>query len=49
MKKRNIKFYIVDASLIARNNGLGGKISAIMETLIFKLGKIIDFDLLLIR
>lgn len=44
MKKRNIKFYIVDASLIARNNGLGGKISAIMETLIFKLGKIIDFD-----
>ena len=44
MKKKNIKFYIVDASLIARNNDLGGKISAIMETLIFKLGKIIDFE-----
>ncbi len=44
MKRKNIKFYIIDASLIARNNGLGGKISAIMETLIFKLGHIIDFD-----
>lgn len=44
MKRKNIKFYIIDASLIARNNGLGGKISAIMETLIFKLGRIIDFD-----
>ena len=44
LKNRNIKFYIIDASLIARNNGLGGKISAIMESLIFKLGKLIDFD-----
>mgnify|MGYP004502707025 CR=1 FL=1 len=44
LKNRNIKFYIIDASLIARNNGLGGKISAIIESLIFKLGKLIDFD-----
>ena len=44
MQKKNVKFYIVDASKIARENGLGGKISAIMETLIFKLGKIIDFN-----
>lgn len=44
LKKRNVKFYIVDASLIAKENGIDGKISTIMETLIFKLGKIIDFD-----
>ena len=44
IKKKNIKLYIVDASKIARDNGIDGKISTIMETLIFKLGKIIDFD-----
>ena len=41
LQSRNIKFYIVD---VASDNGLSGKISAIMETLIFKLGKIMDFD-----
>ncbi len=30
--------------MIAKENGIDGKISTIMETLIFKLGKIIDFD-----
>ena len=44
LQSRNIKFYIVDAGRIAIDNGLSGKISAIMETLIFKLGKIMDFD-----
>ena len=44
LQSRNIKFYIVDAGRIAADNGLSGKISAIMETLIFKLGKIMDFD-----
>ena len=44
LQSRNIKFYIVDAGRIASDNGLSGKISAIMETLIFKLGKIMDFD-----
>lgn len=44
LQTRNIKFYIVDAGRIAADNGLSGKISAIMETLIFKLGKIMDFD-----
>ena len=44
IKKRNIKLYIVDASKIARDNGIDGKISTIMEAIIFKLGKIIDFD-----
>lgn len=44
MKKRNIKFYIINASKIAKDNGIAGKISTIMEALIFKLGKIIDYD-----
>lgn len=44
LKKKNIKFYIVDASKIATDNKIDGKISTIMETLIFKLGKIIDFE-----
>jgi len=44
LQKRKVKFYIVDAGRIAANHGLGAKISAIMETLIFKLGKIIDFE-----
>ncbi|MBQ3469181.1 MAG: pyruvate:ferredoxin (flavodoxin) oxidoreductase [Bacilli bacterium] len=44
LQDKNIKFYIVNASKIAFDNGLRGKISAIMEVLIFKLGKVIDFD-----
>ena len=36
--------FIVDASTIAANAGLPGKISTIMETIIFKLGKIVDFN-----
>ena len=44
LQSRNVKFYIVDANKIAKENGLNGKISAIMETLIFKLGKVIDFN-----
>ena len=44
LKKKNVKLYIVDASKIASESGIEGKISTIMEVLIFKLGKIIDFD-----
>ena len=44
LQSKNIKFYIVDADKIASEVGLPGKISAIMETLIFKLGKVIDFN-----
>ena len=35
--------FIVDANKIASDVGLNGKISSIMETLIFKLGKIVDY------
>ena len=42
--KHKIKMYIIDASGIASEVGLPGKISAIMEVLIFKLCRIIDFN-----
>ena len=44
LQNKHVKFYIVDASKIAMENGIPGKISAIMEALIFKLGKVIDFN-----
>ena len=44
IQSRNIKMYVVDADKIAKECGIPGKISAIMEALIFKLGKIIDLD-----
>ena len=40
----NIKIYIVDANKVAKKEGLGNKISAIMEALIFKFGHILDSD-----
>ena len=44
LKNRNIKIYYLDAEKIAESVGLGRKISAIMETVIFKVTKLIDFD-----
>ena len=44
LQSKHVKIFIVDASKIAKDCGLNGKISAIMETIIFKLGKIINFD-----
>ena len=44
LQSKNINMFIVDASKIAADAGLPGKISTIMETIIFKLGKIIEFD-----
>ena len=44
LQSKNVKFYIVDADKIANEVGIPGKISTIMETLIFKLGKVIDFN-----
>lgn len=40
----NIKVYVVNAYKVAKKEGLGNKISAIMEALIFKFGHIIDSD-----
>ena len=44
LKSKNIKLYIINANKIAEEVGLPGKISSIMETVIFKLGKIVPFD-----
>ena len=44
LQSRNIKMYVIDADKIADEVGLTGKISTIMETIIFKMGKIIDFS-----
>lgn len=44
LQSRNIKMFIIDADKIARDAGIPGKISAIMEVLIFKIGKIFDFN-----
>ena len=44
LKSKSVKMFILDASKIAKNAGIPGKISTIMETIIFKLGKIVDFS-----
>lgn len=44
LQNKKVKMYIVDANKIASESGLPGKISTIMETIIFKLGKILDFN-----
>ena len=44
LQNKHVKMFIVDASHIASEAGIPGKISTIMETIIFKLGKIVDFD-----
>ena len=44
LQSKHVKMYILNANKIASEAGLPGKISTIMETVIFKLGKIVDFD-----
>ena len=44
IKNRNINFYVIDANAISQEVGLSNKISSIMEVIIFKICKIIDFD-----
>ena len=44
LQNKHVKMFIVDANKIANAAGLPGKISTIMETIIFKLGKIVDFN-----
>ena len=44
LQDRNIKMFIINATKMAEDAGIPGKISAIVESLIFKLGKIIDFN-----
>jgi len=44
IREKNIKVYIVNASKISYEVGLTNKINTIIETIIFKLGKIIPFN-----
>lgn len=44
LRTKKIHFYIVDATHVAKEVGLGQKISGIMEILLFQLGKLIPFE-----
>ncbi len=44
IKNKNIKFYTINAFALARNLGLGNKISTIMETCIIYLSNIVDYN-----
>ena len=44
MAEHNIKFYVIDASKIARGVGLGNRVSTILQSAFFKLTQIIPGD-----
>ena len=44
LKEKNVKFYIINANKVANEVGLGNKINTVMASVIFKIGKLIDFD-----
>ena len=45
IKEKHIKFYAINAYLLARNTGLQNKISTIMEAIILKLSNLIDYNI----
>ena len=47
MIDKNIDFYTIDAFEIARRHNIPNKISMIMETAIFKVGGLVNYDLIL--
>ncbi len=44
LKEKNAKLYVVDGFNIAKSVGLGNKINIVMQTALFKVSNIIDFD-----
>lgn len=44
LQDHHIKFYVLDAYTLAEKASLGGKINYIVESVLFKLGKIIKYD-----
>lgn len=40
----NIKFYVIDAFKIANEEGISNKVSMIVETTIFKVGNLVNYD-----
>ena len=45
IREKELRTYLIDAHKIARENGIPNKISAIMENAIFKITKILPYDL----
>jgi len=45
LAKNNIQFYIINATLIAEEIGLGGRINTIMQSAFFKIADIIPYDI----
>ena len=45
IREKELRTYLIDAHKIARENGIPNKISAIMENVIFKITKILPYDL----
>ena len=44
IKEKNIKFYTINAYMLARKLNLGNKISTILESIIIKLSNLIDYE-----
>ena len=44
LQEKNAKLYVINAQKLAEEVGLGNKINIIMQTAMFKVSKIIDFD-----
>ncbi|MBQ9795416.1 MAG: pyruvate:ferredoxin (flavodoxin) oxidoreductase [Clostridia bacterium] len=44
LKFKHISVYVIDADKIANKNGLKGKINTIMQTALFKVSKLLPFD-----
>ena len=44
LKERNVNLYIIDASKVANEVGLGNKISTIFESIIVKMSNLVDYD-----
>ena len=44
LRKKNAKFYIINAYNLASKVGIKGKISTIMESIIIKLSEVMDYD-----
>lgn len=42
--EKKLKFFTIDAVKIAENIGLGGRINMVMQTVFFKLSKVLPFD-----
>ncbi len=45
MAKNNIKFYIINASLLAGKIGLGGRTNTIMQSAFFKIANVIPYEM----